>query len=46
VEEAASQGEILATATGRMDVIRGGHMAVMKDEARHTHAFAPKCANA
>jgi adenosylhomocysteinase len=33
MEEAATQGDIFVTATGCMDVIRGEHMAVMKDEA-------------
>ena len=33
MEEAAPQGDIFVTATGCMDVIRGEHMAVMKDEA-------------
>src|ERR1019366_3166062 len=33
VEEAAPQGDIFVTATGCMDVIRGEHMSVMKDEA-------------
>jgi adenosylhomocysteinase len=33
MEEAAPQGDIFVTATGCMDVIRGEHMTVMKDEA-------------
>ena len=33
MEEAAPQGDIFVTATGCMEVIRGEHMAVMKDEA-------------
>ena len=33
MEEAAPQGDIFVTATGCMDVIRGEHMSVMKDEA-------------
>jgi len=33
MEEAAPQGDIFVTTTGCCDVIRGEHMAVMKDEA-------------
>jgi adenosylhomocysteinase len=33
MEEAAPQGDIFITATGNKDIIRGEHMAVMKDEA-------------
>jgi adenosylhomocysteinase len=33
MEDAAPLGDIFVTATGCMDVVRGEHMAVMKDEA-------------
>ncbi|MEZ4364856.1 MAG: adenosylhomocysteinase [Kofleriaceae bacterium] len=33
MEDAVPQGDIFVTATGCMDVIRGEHMAAMKDEA-------------
>jgi adenosylhomocysteinase len=33
MEDAAPQGDIFVTATGCVDVIRGDHMRVMKDEA-------------
>jgi S-adenosylhomocysteine hydrolase len=35
----SSQGNIFGTATGRMNVIRGEHMAMMKDkEGKESHA--------